>query len=81
MDLDLDGRLRRLMLFRVVMVTTLLFVATYVEAISETLLARQPALLRHRGTYALTLVHAIALRFLPRRGRRSPTPRWSATWS
>jgi hypothetical protein len=26
---DLDARLRRLMLFRVVMVTTLLFIATY----------------------------------------------------
>ena len=37
------------MLFRVVMVTTLLFIATYVEAVSETLLRAPAPLLRHRG--------------------------------
>jgi hypothetical protein len=29
MNVDLEARLRRLMVFRVVMVTTLLFIATY----------------------------------------------------
>jgi hypothetical protein len=38
MNADLEARLKRLMVFRVVMVTTLLFIATYVEAVSETLL-------------------------------------------
>ncbi len=54
------------MLFRVVMVTTLLLVATYVEAFSETLLAHNPLHFVIIGTYALTLVHALALRLLPR---------------
>ncbi len=64
---DLESRLKRLMLFRVVMVTTLLLAATYVEAFSETLLARNPLHFVIIGTYALTVVHALALRFLPRR--------------
>ena len=43
MQVDLEARLKRLMLFRVVMVTTLLFIATYFEAvISETLLRVNP---------------------------------------
>ena len=68
MSVDLEARLRRLMLFRVVMVTTLLFIATYVEAVSETLLAVNPLYFVIGATYALTVVHALALRaFGPRR--------------
>ncbi len=67
MNVDLEARLRRLMLFRVVMVTTLLFIATYVEAVSETLYARQPLYFVIGATYALTVVHALALRFFPAR--------------
>jgi two-component system sensor histidine kinase PilS (NtrC family) len=63
---DLETSLKRLMLFRVVMVTTLLLVATYVEAFSETLLAHNPLYFVIIGTYAVTLVHALALRLLPR---------------
>jgi two-component system sensor histidine kinase PilS (NtrC family) len=65
--IDLGARLRRLMLFRVVMVTTLLFIATYVEAVSETLYARNPLYAVIGATYALTVVHGLALRFLPSR--------------
>jgi two-component system, NtrC family, sensor histidine kinase PilS len=64
MDLDLDGRLRRLMGFRVVMVTTLLFVATYVESISETLGPVNPVYFVIGATYALTVAHGIALRLV-----------------
>ena len=67
MNLDLEARLRRLMLFRVVMVTTLLFIATYVEALSETLSEVNPLYFVIVATYALTVVYALALRFLPRR--------------
>jgi two-component system sensor histidine kinase PilS (NtrC family) len=63
MNLELEGRLRRLMLFRVVMVTTLLFIATYVEAVSETLRAVNPLYFVILATYALTVAHALALRF------------------
>ena len=69
MHLDLEARLRRLMLFRVVMVTTLLFTATYVEAVSETLLAVNPIYFVVVATYALTVVHAVLLRLLS--GRRA----------
>ncbi|MFN8091509.1 MAG: ATP-binding protein [Vicinamibacteria bacterium] len=64
MDLDLDGRLRRLMGFRVVMVTTLLFVQTWVESVSETLWATNPVYFVIGATYAITVVHGVALRFL-----------------
>jgi two-component system sensor histidine kinase PilS (NtrC family) len=67
MNVGLDGRLRRLMIFRVVMVTTLLFIATYVEAVSETLFARNPVYTVIGATYALTVVHALAIRFFPSR--------------
>ena len=53
------------MLFRVVMVTTLLFVNTYVEAVSETLLAVNPLYFVIVVTYALTLLYAAGLRLLP----------------
>jgi two-component system sensor histidine kinase PilS (NtrC family) len=61
---DLEARLRRLMLFRVVMVTTLLFIATYVEVVSETLLRVNPLYFVIGATYALTIVHAAALRLV-----------------
>ncbi len=63
---DLEIPLKRLMLFRVVMVTTLLMAATWVEAFSETLLAHNPLHFVIIGTYALTVLHALALRYLPR---------------
>ena len=64
MTADLEARLKRLMMFRVVMVTTLLFVATYVEAVSETLYSVNPLYFVIGATYALTVVHVIALRAL-----------------
>lgn len=64
MHVDLEARLKRLMVFRVVMVTTLLFIATYVEAVSETLLRVNPIYFVIGATYALTVGHAIALRFV-----------------
>lgn len=67
MNPDLEARLRRLMLFRVVMVTTLLFVATYVEVVSETLYARNPVYTVVGATYALTVAHALALRLVASR--------------
>jgi len=63
MNVELEGRLRRLMLFRVVMVTTLLSIATYVEAVSETLRAVNPLYFVIVATYGLTVAHALALRF------------------
>jgi two-component system sensor histidine kinase PilS (NtrC family) len=67
MNIDLDSRLRRLMGFRVVMVTTLLFIATYVGAVSETLetlAAVNPIYFAIGATYVLTVAHALALRFV-----------------
>jgi two-component system sensor histidine kinase PilS (NtrC family) len=68
MNTDLEARLKRLMGFRVVMVTTLLFIATYVESVSETLYAVNPLYFVIGATYALTVVHVMALRFV--RSRR-----------
>jgi two-component system sensor histidine kinase PilS (NtrC family) len=67
MNVDLEARLKRLMMFRVVMVTTLLFIATYVEAVSETLLTVNPLYFVIGATYALTVVHVAALRLVPSR--------------
>jgi len=64
MNTDLEARLKRLMMFRVVMVTTLLFIATYVEAVSETLLTVNPLYFVIGATYALTVVHVIGLRLV-----------------
>ena len=61
----LDQGLKRLMLFRVVIITTLLLIAISVEAVSETLLRVNPLYFLIAGTYALTLVYALALRFIP----------------
>ena len=68
MDTNLEHRLKRLMLVRLVMVTTLLMIAVYVEAVSEQLLPINPLYFLIVATYALTLVHAVGLRFL--RARR-----------
>jgi two-component system sensor histidine kinase PilS (NtrC family) len=67
MNVDLEARLKRLMLFRVIMVTTLLFIATYVEAVSETLLPVNPIYFAIVATYVLTVGHGLALRFVPSR--------------
>src|SRR6186713_345761 len=63
-----EHQLKRLMLFRVVMITTLLLVAAYVESISETLLAVNPLYFLIAGTYGLTILYVLALR------RRRPEP-------
>jgi len=68
MHVDLETSLRRLMLFRVIMVTTLLFIATYVEAVvQETLLDVNPLYFVIAATYVLTVAHAVALRFVASR--------------
>jgi two-component system sensor histidine kinase PilS (NtrC family) len=59
---DLGMRLKRLMFFRVIMVTTLLLVATYVEAISESLAPVNPLYFIIAATYVLTVLHGIWLR-------------------
>ena len=61
---DLGPRLRRLIFFRVVMVTTLLLIAAYVEAISESLAPVNPLYFLVAATYVLTVGHAVALRYL-----------------
>jgi two-component system sensor histidine kinase PilS (NtrC family) len=58
-DAILEQRLKRLMLLRVVMITTLLLIAVSVEAVSETLLPANPLYLLIAGTYALTLVYVL----------------------
>jgi two-component system, NtrC family, sensor histidine kinase PilS len=62
----IEHQLKRLMLFRVVMITTLLLVAVYVESVSETLLAINPLYFLIAGTYALTIAYVLALRLLRR---------------
>ena len=61
----LEQGLKRLMVFRVVMITTLLLIAIYVESVSETLLRINPLFFLIAATYFLTLVYALALRFIP----------------
>ena len=61
----LEPRLKRLMLFRVVMITTLLLIAIYVEAVSETLRPVNPLYYLIAATYALTILYVLALRFVP----------------
>jgi PAS domain-containing protein len=65
MDPVLEQRLKRLMLLRVVMVTTLLLIAVYVEAVSETLLRVNPLYFLIAATYGVTILHVLALRFVP----------------
>jgi len=64
-DTPLEHRLKRLLLFRVVMITTLLLIAVYVEMVSETLLRVNPLYFLIVVTYALTLVHIVCLRLVP----------------
>src|SRR5262245_42666452 len=66
MSASLEQRLKTLMAARLVMVTTLLLVAAYTEAVSETLLPFNPFYALIGATYALTVVHALLLRFAPR---------------
>src|SRR5687768_11051002 len=61
----LEQGLKRLMVFRVVMITTLLLIAIYVESVSETLPRVNPLYFLIAATYFLTLLYALALRFLP----------------
>ncbi len=68
MDAILERRLKLTMLFRLVMVTTLLLVAVWVEAVSEYLLPVNPLYYVIGATYALTVLHALALRLV-----RKPT--------
>jgi two-component system sensor histidine kinase PilS (NtrC family) len=65
LDSALEQKLKRLMLFRVVMITTLMLIAVYVEMVSETLLRVNPLYFLIAATYALTLLHAAALRLVP----------------
>jgi two-component system sensor histidine kinase PilS (NtrC family) len=62
LDVALEQKLKRLMLLRVVMVTTLLLIAVYVEAVSETLARVNPLYFLIAATYALTIFHGLALR-------------------
>lgn len=64
MDAALEHRLKRLVLFRVVMVTTLLAIAVSVEMVSETLLRVNSLYLLIIATYLLTLLHIVLLRML-----------------
>lgn len=66
MDSLLEHRLKRLMLFRVVMITTLLLIAVYVEALSETLLPVNPLYFLIAATYGLTILYALGLRHVSR---------------
>jgi two-component system, NtrC family, sensor histidine kinase PilS len=59
-------QLKRLMVFRVVLITTLLLIAVYVESVSETLLAINPLYILIAATYGLTIAYALALRLLRR---------------
>jgi two-component system, NtrC family, sensor histidine kinase PilS len=65
MDQTLELGLKKLMLFRLVMVTTLLLIQAYVESVSETLRAVNPLYFLIGATYFLTVFHGLALRFLP----------------
>jgi two-component system sensor histidine kinase PilS (NtrC family) len=58
-DAILEQRLKRLMLLRVVMITTLLLIAVSVEAVSETLLPVNPLYFLIAGTYGLTILYAL----------------------
>ena len=69
-DAALEQRLKTLMAFRLVMVTTLLLVAVYTEAVSEYLLPFNPFYLLIGATYGLTVIHASMLRLV--RSREAP---------
>ena len=61
----LEHRLKRLMLLRLLMTTTLLLVAAYVDAASQILFPINPLYFLIAGIYGLTLFYVLALRFLP----------------
>jgi two-component system, NtrC family, sensor histidine kinase PilS len=65
MDPRLEHQLKRLMLLRVVMITTLLLIAIYIETVSETLLQVNPLYVPIVVTYVLTIGYVLALRFIP----------------
>ncbi len=67
MGVAIEQKLKLLMLLRVVMVTTLLLIAVYVETTSETLLKVNPLYFLIVATYAFTILHAFALRLTSRR--------------
>jgi two-component system sensor histidine kinase PilS (NtrC family) len=61
-DAILEQRLKRLMLLRVVMITTLLLIAVSVEAVSETLLPVNPLYFLIAATYGITILYVLLLR-------------------
>jgi two-component system sensor histidine kinase PilS (NtrC family) len=64
-DSSLERKLKRLMLLRVVLITTLLLIAVYVETVSETLVSVNPLYFLIAATYGLTLLHVVLLRLIP----------------
>src|SRR5688500_584293 len=56
-----ERRLKQLMMFRVVMITTLLLIAVSVEAVSETLLPANPLYFLIAGTYGLSILYVVLL--------------------
>jgi two-component system sensor histidine kinase PilS (NtrC family) len=62
-EVELERQLKLLMLLRVVVITTLLLIAIYVEAVSETLLFN-PLYIVIVLTYVLTIVYVLALQRL-----------------
>jgi two-component system sensor histidine kinase PilS (NtrC family) len=65
MDPRLEHRLKWLMFLRVVMITTLLLVAIYIEYVSEILPRVNPLYALIVVTYVLTLAYVLALRWVP----------------
>jgi two-component system sensor histidine kinase PilS (NtrC family) len=63
MNAELVARLRKLIFLRLVMVTTLLLIAVYVEAASEYLVPINPLYFLIVATYVFTVFHGLALRF------------------
>lgn len=61
-----EQQLRRLMVVRVAVVTTLLLAAAYVDTLSEWSLVAHPLYLLVAGMYALTILYALASKWLPR---------------
>jgi two-component system, NtrC family, sensor histidine kinase PilS len=61
----LSHRLKRLMFFRVVMTTTLLLIAAYLEMVSN-ILPVNPLYFLIATTYALTIVYAVLIKYAPR---------------
>jgi two-component system sensor histidine kinase PilS (NtrC family) len=64
---NLDGRIRRLIVLRVVMITTLLVATYYVETLSPELPSYAPLYWLIGATYLLNAIYAVALRLTSRR--------------